>query len=229
MKTFPRERSESEALTVQSWPLVSAICPTRNRPAFLRKAIACLQVQTYPNLELVIVADGDDVQTTVSNSLWLDVVNPRHAVRYIYLREQMTIGGKRNLACSRSRGEIICHFDDDDWSHPERIASQVQALRVSGKQVTGYHRMIFVDPSGSRYQFDGSKWNVCGTSLCYRRDWWGGHRFPPQSVQEDAVFSNLAHRMGVLHSCDAEGMMTATIHPGNTSPRNLNLGMYEAL
>ncbi len=35
---------------------------------------------------------------------------------YIYLTEKQMIGTKRNLACEATSGEVICHFDDDDWS-----------------------------------------------------------------------------------------------------------------
>jgi hypothetical protein len=34
------------------------------------------------------------------------------------------------------------HWDDDDYSAPERISVQVERLRVSGKPLTGFHTRL---------------------------------------------------------------------------------------
>ena len=46
-----------------SLPLISCICITRNRPGYLSKAIVCFKQQTYPNKELVILYEEDDLLT----------------------------------------------------------------------------------------------------------------------------------------------------------------------
>lgn len=223
------ESSSNYWLAKSQSPLVTAICVTRNRPQWIQKAVRCFQAQTYPNCELLIIADGEDIQCKVTESL-ADGAPVSHRVRYVYLgEERLTIGTKRNLACERAEGEIICHWDDDDWSHSRRIAAQVRSLEATGKMVTGYYHMVFIDPDGRRYQFSGSPWNVCGSSLAYRREWWAGHRFPARDVQEDAAFSNAAYAAGVLLPQVSDGLMEASIHPGNTSPRNLALDMFTPL
>ena len=42
--------------------------------------------------------------------------------------EKITLGAKLNLACDYARGEIIAHWDDDDWYAPRRLSTQVEAL-----------------------------------------------------------------------------------------------------
>ena len=207
---------------------MTAICPTRNRPRWLPQAIRCFQQQTYPNLELVIVADGQDVQTTLANSLELGGVKPRHAVRYIYLQnDRMTIGGKRNFCCERARGEIIVHWDDDDWSDPRRIAAQADEM-FGDIHVTGFYRCQFHSPeSGRRYQWESSLRIPCGSSLMYRKSWWQDNRFRSIDVGEDVDFVERAH--GFVRATDGNSYFQATIHEGNTSPRNLNLDMYNPL
>jgi hypothetical protein len=58
-----------------------------------------------------------------------------------------TIGQLRNLAieeCSEVfKPDIIIHFDDDDWSHQNRIAEQVALLQATGADCVGYNEMLF--------------------------------------------------------------------------------------
>src|SRR4051812_3839673 len=56
-----------------------------------------------------------------------------------------SFGAKRNIGIAQSLGDIIVHLDDDDWSAPTRVASQVERLLASGKAVTGYRTMPFYD------------------------------------------------------------------------------------
>ena len=117
-------------------------------------------------------------------------------------------------------GEIIAHWDDDDYSAPERLAVQVRSLLESGKAVTGFHSMRFTD--GNRWwKYEGTRNYALGTSLCYRRGWWNTHRFPLVQVGEDNQFVSTAHAAGELVTTDAGDLMYATNHPGNTSPRKL--------
>ena len=126
------------------------------------------------------------------------------------------VGQKRNFACSRARGEVIAHWDDDDWSEPGRLADQIE--RLDGHQVSGYSAMRFTDGS-EWFDYFGPISYALGTSLCYRRSWWEAHPFEPLNVGEDNHFVNAAHSAGALVSVPARGLMYATTHAGNTSPR----------
>src|SRR4029077_3693751 len=131
-----------------------------------------------------------------------------------------TIGDKRNFGCERAAGEIVCHWDDDDYSAPGRLADQLNRQLDSGKNVTGYHSMRFTD--GDRWwQYHGERNYVLGTSLCYRKEWWGMNPFKSVQVGEDNVFTTQAWAAGQLETADAGELMYATIHAGNTSPRTL--------
>ncbi len=103
-----------------SAPLVTCIMPTRDRPAFVDQAVAYFLRQDYPNRELIVVDDG---VAPVSDALAAD---PR--IRYLRLNRPQPIGTKRNLACQAARGELIAHWDDDDWMRADRLSHQVAAL-----------------------------------------------------------------------------------------------------
>jgi glycosyltransferase involved in cell wall biosynthesis len=179
----------------------------------LPKAIACFQQQTYRHSDLMILSDGEDVRDLVPSN--------DERIRLIHLADSRSIGEKRNFGCERAVGEVICHWDDDDWSAPERIERQVENLHGdSTKAVTGFHSIRFTD--GKRWwQYEGTRNYALGTSLCYKHAYWHEHRFRSLNVGEDNHFVAEAHAAGQLVTEDAGDLLYATIHTGNTSPRML--------
>ncbi|HEV8189449.1 MAG TPA: glycosyltransferase family A protein [Pyrinomonadaceae bacterium] len=174
------------------------------------KAIESFLTQTYRSSLLLILSDGQDVR---------DVVPDDPRIQLIHLAETRNIGEKRNYGCERARGEVICHWDDDDWSAPARVADQV--ARLSEKcSVTGYHSMRFTDGT-HWWLYQGTHDYALGTSLCYLRSWWQQHPFEARQVGEDNYFVAAARRAKQLVSVDAGELMHATIHSNNTSPRYL--------
>lgn len=186
---------------------VTCLCLTRNRRQWLPKAIQCFQQQTYPRLELLILADGEDVR---------DLVPEDDRIHLVHLAEQRNIGEKRNFGCGQALGEVICHWDDDDWSAPGRLADQIE--RLGEFAVSGYHSMRFTD--GTKWwKYEGTPNYALGTSLCYRREWWEKHPFEAKNIGEDNIFVSVASAAKQLVSVDAGELMYATNHHGNTSPR----------
>lgn len=188
---------------------MTCLCLTRNRRTWLPKAIECFLSQTYQQTELLILADGEDVR---------DIVPDDERIRLIHLDEQRNIGEKRNFACSRADGEVICHWDDDDYSAPGRLARQVEMLNESGLLVAGFHSMRFTDGT-SWWLYRGKPFYSLGTALCYRREWWQSNPFKPLAVAEDNNMVWAAQAAQQIISEPAGELMYATIHPGNTSPR----------
>ena len=92
-------------------------------------------------------------------------------------------------------------------------------MLTTGVAVSGFHSMRFTD--GSRWwEYSGTRNYALGTSLCYRKEWWELNRFPALQVGEDNAFVENAARRRQLVTEDAGELMYATIHTGNTSPRN---------
>jgi hypothetical protein len=100
------------------------------------------------------------------------------------------------------------------------LSDQLGRLVESGKSVTGYHSMRFLDRD-QWWQYTGTVNYALGTSLVYRRDWWKRRRFHSVQIGEDNQFVAVASNAGELVTADAGELMHATIHPGNTSPRNM--------
>ena len=202
--------------------LVSAILPTRDRPELTQQAIRSFLSQTYENKELIIVDDQD------RPSLLQIPSDPR----IHYFREmQRPLGTKRNRCCFLAHGEIICHFDSDDWSEADRIADQVKRLEQSGKEATGYYSMLFFDENNDPqwgYHELAPQYEALGTSLCYSRQWWEQNPFVDvpwlnlPCVGEDNEFVRMAVWKNVWVSDKGAGMMVARIHKGQTSPKSIS-------
>src|SRR5512142_2180234 len=94
--------------------------PTYNRRLFAPRAIEYFLRQDYANKELIIVDDGTDAVG--------DLVPNDPQIRYIRLDEHRLLGEKRNLCVEAARGDLIMHWDDDDWCASHRISYQVGEL-----------------------------------------------------------------------------------------------------
>ena len=108
----------------------------------------------------------------------------------------LSIGRLRNIANGYSSGSIIMHWDDDDWSHPTRIADQVALLQMSGADAVGYRDMLFWrTPQEEAWLYHNDRPDYAlGTSLCYWRETWERKkRFEdapkrPGATGEDTIF-----------------------------------------
>jgi glycosyltransferase involved in cell wall biosynthesis len=204
-------------------PLVTCICPTMpSRREWLPKAIACFKAQTYPEKELLILADGFDGITA-----WAaEIQTPDCRMITISVPPGMSIGAKRNLGAELAKGEFIANLDDDDHSHPHRLADQVSRLQMSGKSVTGYHSIKFHEPSTGRWwQYRGHPLNwAFDASLCYLKSFWQRHPFAPINDGLEASFRSAAIRERQFVTVDGSDQMYATIHPDNTGRRVITPG-----
>lgn len=220
--------------TSHNLPLVSCICPTmESRKQFLRRAIQCFESQDYPNKELVIVADGPWI-----DEMDLPLPGASHGARVIISAHlDVSLGAKRNFACHLACGEIICHFDDDDWSGPSRISRQVDELMKSSCAVSGFRSALARETRTVRVygsSEEKSPWwtltapddSVLGASLCYRRSWWENERhiFPAHlNVGEDNVFIAEAAAAGQLFGTEGNEDFVLTNHAGSISGRVINI------
>jgi glycosyltransferase involved in cell wall biosynthesis len=108
-------------------PFVSICTPTFNRRPFIPMMLKCFEHQTYPKdkIEWIIIDDGTDkIEELVSHI-------PQ--VKYIKCEEKLTLGKKRNMLNSASKGDIIIYMDDDDYYPPERISHAVETLQQNPK------------------------------------------------------------------------------------------------
>lgn len=199
-----------------AWPLVSCIMPTFNRRTYVEQALRFFQQQDYPNRELIIVDDGTDSIE--------DLAGSAANIHYLRLRRRSSIGAKRNLACQHARGEIIAHWDDDDWYAPDRLRYQAAPIIQGQADLTGLENAFVlqlpegefwgVHPHLHRRLFVG---DVHGGTLVYRKELWTtGLRYPEINLAEDAYLIFRATRRGKrLMKLSNPGVFVYIRHGGN--------------
>ena len=192
--------------------LITCIVPTADRRLFVPQAVAQFLQQDYEPRELIVLDDGEH---SVAD-LILD--DPR--VRYVRDERKSLIGVKRNRLCELARGDVIVHWDDDDWMAPWRVRYQVERLLAAGADVCGLDRPLFYDPAARQawqyiYPANAAPW-VYGATLCYTKAFWRRNPFPPIGVGEDSrfVWANVSKRVLAL---DDPTFFVGIIHAGNTS------------
>ncbi len=141
MPDFYQEQSSDTIMNSTSngiTPLVSCIMPTYNRRSFIGSAIQYFLRQDYANLELIIVDDGTDSIA--------DLIPADHpSISYYRLEKKITLGAKLNMACSYAQGQIIVHWDDDDWYSPGRVTYQVHELDAANVDICGINKLLYLD------------------------------------------------------------------------------------
>src|SRR4051794_13201068 len=195
-------------------PLVSCVMPTANRRAWVPLAIEYFLAQDYPNRDLVVVDDGADAVA--------DLVPDDPRVRYVRIGRGQTLGAKRNACVEAARGDLIMHWDDDDWMARWRISYQVEALLNADAEVCGLRQMLFYDLATGKpwlydYPADRRDW-VAGGSLLYTREFWRRSPFPSVQVGSDTRFV-MDRRLDRLAVVPDYRFYVAMIHPRNTSPK----------
>jgi hypothetical protein len=173
--------------------------------------------QDYPALEWLILDDSPSPSGIFEN--------PGHpGIHYSHIGKKLTIGEKRNLLVDRASGEIIIHFDDDDFYGPGYVSFMVDSMLEKGADLLNLRGWFLYDV---RHRFFGY-WNlevkdglhyVCndnGTSpiilssannaplainhlgygfgWAYKKAVWQSAPFPDESWNEDGEFALVAQR-----------------------------------
>lgn len=201
-------------------PLVCAIMLTRARPAMAARALESFRRQTYANKRL-LVWDTGELNRDFEDGQGQVMHFPAEAYR-----ENISIGKLRNEANSKTDSAILIHWDDDDWSHPNRIAEQVALLQTSGADCVGYGSLLCWDSRsrgthqpdrGEAYLFT-HPWPTyaLGTSLCYWRKTWEQRPFQDLQKGEDYKFCEGLRMATASDMADDEPRMIVSMHGGNT-------------
>jgi hypothetical protein len=181
-RAFYAARSPAAGGAPPPAPLVSCLMPTHNRRRFVAQSIAYFLRQDYAQRELIVLDDGDDRVA--------DLMPADARVRYVPLDERLVLGEKRNRACELARGEIVVHWDDDDWHAPHRLSYQVAELERHGAALCGTGKVLYLEPSSHRawlYESPATRRRWI-SGLGYRKDLWQENRFAHIAVGEDTRF-----------------------------------------
>jgi glycosyltransferase involved in cell wall biosynthesis len=122
-------------------PKVSVIIPAFNASETIHIAINSLIAQTWSNLEIIVVDDAstDDTSTIVQN------FGKQAQIKYFRNEQNLGAYQTRNRGFQQSTGEYITVHDSDDWSHPQKIEKQMEALLADDTAVACLSNWAHID------------------------------------------------------------------------------------
>ena len=192
-------------------PKVSCIMPTANRQKFIPLAVDYFLNQSFRNAELIIVDDGKESIRSIL---------PEHRkIQYFYIQPLGSIGLKRNYACEHAQGEIIMHWDDDDYYGYDWIKRSLEALENSNADICGLNEIQFYSPLKMKYWTYTDKnterpW-LSGATMCYRKSFWKEHPFKNIQIGED--YDYIWNNNAKIYAHDYIDGFIATLHAHNTT------------
>jgi glycosyltransferase involved in cell wall biosynthesis len=207
-------------------PLVSIITPTYGRAPFLPAIATCVQQQTYRNVEWLVLDDSEQPSSELAASEW-------QGLRYFHSRTRLSVGEKRNQLVASAAGDVIVHFDDDDYYGPDyikKILAVLQRQKLDAALATGffvaqlnlggfgYYRTLVKRGAGFAFNKDGiravelGKLNIPLIHLCYgwtyiyKKTVWEDTGFKEVSVFEDREFISAAKNKFRVGAYETQGV-----------------------
>ena len=146
--------------------LITCIIPTRNRPDYITQSAASVLAQDHPEIELIIVNDGEIAVPEFSDS----------RVRILNSGQAGAVSA-RNFSVSQARGDAIAWLDDDDvWTDMHFLSTCADCLNAKSDFVFGDGALVF--PDGTRKAFAKNANpeslrldnTILVSAVCYRRN-----------------------------------------------------------
>lgn len=128
-----------------SQPLVSVVIPVYNAARFLKQAIDSVLVQTYRNIELILV---DDCSTDDSMQIMRAYSNKDVRIRLFSNQTNQGVAKTRNTGIQAANGEYIALLDSDDVWEKTKLESQIQLLMHEDADIA-YCSLDFIDENGN--------------------------------------------------------------------------------
>lgn len=224
-----RVGSQAPAIVNGKLPGVSCLMVTLDRLTLAKRSIRSFAAQRYEDRELLIVTDGSEVFRRALERYVAALGLER--VRFFYPEAGgHTLGHLRNISMEEARGELICQWDDDDYSHPDRLAVQVGHMlgeRAAACFLTDH--LQFIEEQQTLCWIDwtvdgaleGTAQLAPGTLLMFRDARFKYPEDGPYARQgEDSIFlETLYHSAAVAHLSGAGHLYLYQYHGRNTFPR----------
>lgn len=172
------------------FPRVTAVLCTGlpGRERLAKAAIRSFFQQTYPNRDLLIFnhSKGTPYEYRLANVM--EAPPPDVGVREILVDRFPTLGEMRSAALDQldAGTKFVVQWDDDDWSHPLRIARQMTALHQAkpGSCCVIGSQIRYSVPRNTAFRHNNPQQGIAGTILFPNN----GYRYQAEHSAEDSTF-----------------------------------------
>lgn len=218
-------REHSPIVNIFGWPSVSMLLVT-NRENHLHAIIEMLAKQTYPNLELVLLTHGFELDDHIAAHL--SELSLPALTRSV--PGELNLGEVLTVASSLASGELITKIDDDDFYGPEHVWDLVVARMYSGAEIVGKaldniylasENVTVFRPNYAAEKY--AKFVAGGTMLISQADLRavGGWRPVPKSV-DLALIERVTEHGGLIYRMNGHGYIYVR-HAQDSTAANTSL------
>lgn len=116
-------------------PLVSVVIPCYNAHKYLGQTLDSVRVQTYRNIEIIVIDDGSSDPVTVD---FLDRLGK--GIRVVRQTNQ-GLPAARNAGFRAAKGEYVLPLDADDWLEHDAIECLIKALQENPQAAFAFSHM----------------------------------------------------------------------------------------
>ncbi len=162
-------------------PLVSIIVRTCKRPNVLREALICLRNQTYKNIEIVVVEDGENKSEEMIKNEFSDL-------NIVYKASMKKVGRCEigNMGLSLAKGEYLNFLDDDDLFYADHVETLLRELLKNKEYSVAYglafETKIVVQSKEPEYIYEQKSLNLANNRKFSRIALLTLNLFPIQAV-----------------------------------------------
>ena len=199
-------------------PLISVIVPVYNVENYIYACLDCLLLQTWKNLEIILVDDG----STDSSSILCDAAALHDARIRVVHQKNGGLSAARNAGVDAARGEWIGFVDSDDYVAADMFEKLYHAAADQQAQIA-VCTYAYVTPEGkplnrispitkdevltreealNRLTIQKNWYYVTAQNRLYRRELFDKVRFPAGRIHEDEwtahLFYGQCERVAVL-------------------------------
>jgi len=129
--------------------LVSVIVPVYNIEDYLPRCLACIEMQTYRNLEIILVDDGS---TDGSGRICDEFVSKDSRARVIHHSKNIGTWAARNTGQGAAHGDFIWFPDGDDYFHKDIIKVMLEA--INKRDSSGHQFDLAIVGHKKTFRFD---------------------------------------------------------------------------
>lgn len=155
--------------------LISVVIPAYNAEKTIERAIQSVIVQTYSNIEVLIV---DDCSKDKTVKIAISYAKKDHRIKILQNEINKGVAETRNKGVAEAQGDWIAFLDSDDAWIPSKLEKQSEVLRSNSSCILCFTGSAFENELGTR----------CGYTLSV----------PKQLKYEDLLKQNLISCSSVL-------------------------------
>ena len=122
---------------------ISVIIPTYNNEKTIQETINSVLVQTFTDLEIIVINDGSNDRTV---EIVQQISDPRVS---IYSYSNSGPATSRNRGIRKSQGEYLSFIDGDDLWTKDKLEIQYQALQNNPQAAVVYSGTDWIDEQGN--------------------------------------------------------------------------------